>query len=761
MKKLVFLVLSLTLLAACTQAQISATPTPAATAAPAATSTPAPSQTPAPTATPAATLSAIQAAVATQSAAQATAQAEAIAARPTPLPMPADSLQISSPDGKIVVQFGLIGGVPYYRIDRAGQPVLLPSKMGFVFLTDKPLNAGLSILDWEQSTFDETWTQPWGEVKEIRDHHNELRIRLTDGGAEPRELIVVFRVFDDGVGFRYEFPEQPNLGEFQIMDEQTEFALADDHTTWWIGAYLENRYEYLYRQSPLSVLHKTATGTVHTPLTMQTAAGLYLSIHEAALVNYSSMTLRADENLTLHADLVPWSDGVRVRGSTPLKTPWRTIQIAENPGDLITSYLILNLNEPNKLGDVSWVQPGKYIGIWWGMHLDKWTWGSGPNHGATTANTQAYLDFAARYGFAGVLVEGWNWGWDGNWAASGDDFLFTHAHPDFDLEYLAEYAADLGVTIIGHHETGAAVRNYELQLEDAFALYQSLGINTVKTGYVGYGQGIARYDENGNLLGMEWHHGQYMVQHYQLVAETAARYGIMIDTHEPIKDTGLRRTYPNFMTREGARGQEYNAWDGQGGNPPDHVAILPFTRLLSGPMDYTPGVLALTYPEYRPNNRVNHTLAKELALYVVIYSPLQMAADLIENYEGNPAFQFILDVPADWHETLVLHAAIGDYITTVRRARDGDEWFLGSLTDENPRTLQAALTFLTPGVTYVAELYADAPGADWETNPYALEIRKVLVDATTVIDLILAPGGGQAIRFYPASAEEISSLPEY
>ncbi|GAB4578285.1 MAG: glycoside hydrolase family 97 protein [Anaerolineales bacterium] len=705
---------------------------------------------------PTPTLNRIEQALATQAA-----QEIAVNSPRTTIAMPKDSLRVASPDGQNEVLFALIDGVPYYSVTRNGTSVILPSKMGFTFLTDAPLNAGLSIIDSEQSTFDETWTQPWGEVKEIRDHHNELRVRLTDGGTAPRELVIVFRVFADGVGFRYEFPEQPNLGEFAIMDEQTEFAMSGDHQAWWNGAFLENRDEYLFSQTSLSQMARFARKGVLTPLTMQTADGLYLSIHEAALVNYSSMALLPEDNLVLKATLYPWSDGVLVRGQTPLKTPWRTIQIAEKPGDLITSYLILNLNEPNALGDASWVKPGKYIGIWWGMHIGKWTWGSGPNHGATTENTRAYLEFAARYGFSGVLVEGWNTGWDGNWIDNGEIFSFTEPYPDFDLEGLATYAEELGVKLIGHHETAIAITNYELQMENAFALYQSLGIDTVKTGYVGYGQGIRRYDESGQVVGMEWHFGQYMVEHYQRVIETAARYGIMIDAHETIKDTGLRRTYPNFMTREAARGQEYNAWDGQGGNPPDHVTILPFTRLLAGPMDYTPGILDLTFDAYRPDNDVNHTLAKELALYIVIYSPLQMAADLIENYEGNPAFQFILDVPTDWEQTRILHAQIGDFITTVRQERDGDEWFLGSITDENARKLEAALDFLTPGVPYVAQIYSDGAGADWETNPYPMDITTYLVDAATVLTLNLAPGGGQAIRFYPASQEESNALPVY
>ena len=489
MKKYIFLSLLFLflLITACRQQN---EPSPTATY-PGQTSTQSPvpniehSQTPFPTPT----LNRIEQALATQAAAQETGETGAR----TTITMPDDSLRVSSPDGKNEVVFGLIEGVPYYRVNRQGTAVILPSKMGFVFLDNAPLNAGLSIVASEQTTFDETWTQPWGEVREIRDHHNELRVRLTDGGTEPRELVIVFRVFDDGVGFRYEFPEQPNLGEFQITDEQTEFAMSGDHQSWWIGAYLENRYEYLYRNSSLSQMAKFARMGVHTPFTMQTAHGLFLSIHEAALINYSSMTLQSGDNLVLKADLVPWSDGVLVRGQTPLKTPWRTIQIAETPGDLITSYLILNLNEPNALGDVSWVKPGKYIGIWWGMHVGKWTGGSGPNHGATTENTRQYLDFAAQYGFSGVLVEGWNLGWDGDWIANGERFDFTTPYPDFDLGGLAAYAETLGVKIIGHHETGAAVINYESQMEDAFALYQNLGINTVKTGYVGYGQGIRFY----------------------------------------------------------------------------------------------------------------------------------------------------------------------------------------------------------------------------------------------------------------------------
>lgn len=733
---------------ACRPAAAPPTPLPPVAATP-------PPETPSPPPTAVATLNPIQAAIATQDAARA-----AVPPRPTAVPLPADSLRVASPDGRNVVQFALLDGAPYYSITHAGRPVIAPSRLGFRLLNAPPLDGNFTLVESALTAVDQTWTQVWGEQAEIRDHHNQLRVLLRDGQAAPRELVIVFRAFDDGVGFRYEFPQQPNLGAFAIMDELTEFALTDDHQTWWIGAYLPNRFEYLYRQTPLSALALSPTAAAHTPLTMQTADGLFLSIHEAALVDYSSMTLKADANLTLRADLVPWSDGVRVRAQTPLVTPWRTVQIAERPGDLITSYLILNLNEPNKLADASWIHPSKYIGVWWEMHLGLSTWGPGPNHGATTANAQRYIDFAAANGFDGVLVEGWNLGWEGAWERAGERFDFTTPYDDFDLAAVAAYARERGVRLIGHHETAGAVANYERQLEDAFALYQSLGVDTVKTGYVNYGQNIIRYDAAGNPIGREWHHGQYMVAHHQRVVETAARYGIMINIHEPVKDTGLRRTWPNLLTREGARGQEYDAWDGQGGNPPDHTTILPFTRLLAGPMDFTPGTFDILLPN-RPQNRVNTTLAKQLALFVVIYSPLQMASDLPENYENQPAFQFIRDVPVDWAETRVLHAQIGDFVTVARRDRHSPDWYIGSITDEQGRTLQAALDFLPAGTPYVAEAFADAPDTDWQTNPLALVVRRGLVTAETVLTLELAPGGGQVLHLRPATPEEAAALPVY
>jgi len=658
--------------------------------------------------------------------------------------------KVYSPDRQIKVIFQLKDGAPLYQVHYDDRIIIKPSKMGFILREAAPLNSDFKIVQQQESSFDETWTQPWGEVKDIRNHYNELRIHLTDQQDKTRQLNITFRVFDDGVAFRSEFPEQEYLKDLQIMDEQTEFAMADDQQVWWIPTYRKDRYEYLFTQSPISQID-----TVHTPLTIETADGLYLCIHEAALTDYAAMTLIGEDDFRLRCDLVPWSDGVKVKATTPFQTPWRTIQIAETPGGLITSYLILNLNESNKLGDVSWVKPAKYVGIWWGMHLGTYTWESGPIHGATTANAKRYIDFAADNGFDAVLIEGWNTGWDGDWIQNGRLFNFTQPHPDFDIAEVSRYAASKGIEIIGHHETAADIGNYEKQMEAAFQFYKNYGIDAIKTGYVG--------DNVFSGMGTtEWHHGQYMVRHYRKVIEKAAEYKIMLDVHEPIKDTGERRTYPNMMSREGARGQEWNAWDPAGGNPVDYLTILPFTRMLAGPMDYTPGIFDLEFKQAgRPNNRVHGTLAKELAIYVVLYSPLQMAADLVENYQNQPAFQFVKDVPVDWEETRVLHGKIGDYITVVRKERQSSDWYLGSITDENPRELETALSFLPAGKKYLAEIYADAAETDWKSNPRAIDIRKLLVDQNTRYRIRLAAGGGQAVRLRPATEEELTTMNSY
>jgi alpha-glucosidase len=470
-------------------------------------------------------------------------------------------------------------------------------------------------------------------------------------------------------------------------------------------------------------------------------------IHEADLVDYPRLFLAGArmENRTLKAALAPWADGIKVRGRTPLVTPWRTIQIADRLQDLYPSLLGLKLNPPSQIADTRWIQPQKYVGIWWGMHVNTMTWSSGPKHGATTANTRQYIDFAAANGFKGVLVEGWNVGWDGDWIKNRNAFSFTQAYPDYDLPGLAAYARSKGVGLIAHNETSGGIVNYERQLDSAFALYHRLGISAIKTGYV-----------TDTVDGGHSHYGQYAVRHHRRVIEAAARNQIMVDAHEPIHDTGERRTWPNMMSREGARGQEYNAWSGEGGNPPEHETILFFTRLLAGPMDYTPGIfdLRLARPTGTPRTpdqpRVRTTLAKQLALYVVLYSPVQMAADVIENYGGQPAFRFVRDVAVDWDTTRVLDGRIGDDVAVARRARGRDEWFVGAITDEEGRTLDLPLSFLTPGRRYVAEVYADGPGAHWLTDPQPVTISSRAVDAATRLRVVLAPGGGQAIRIRPA-----------
>ncbi len=660
--------------------------------------------------------------------------------RPTPVAAQ-DELQVTSPDGRIEVTVAVDRGRAHYAVRRDGRPVILPSRLGFEFRGAPALGAGLRIASSSRNAVDQTWQQPWGEVREVRDHHNELRVSLVEARPPGRKLDVVFRAFDDGVGFRYELPEQSELADFEITDELTEFHLADDARAWWIPAFQQNRYEYLFRSSPASTLD-----TVHTPLTLEFRDGLHVAIHEANLVDYAGLHLIGgpEQNRTLRAYLAPWADGVKVRGRTPFQTPWRTIQVADAAAGLAPSVLGLNLNPPSALDGASWLEPQKYVGIWWGMHIGTMTWGSGPRHGATTENTRRYIDFAAENGFGGVLVEGWNVGWDGDWIANADLFSFTQPYPDYDLPGLAAYALERGVRLVGHNETSMGIENYERQLDSAFALYEDLGIRAVKTGYVG--------DETSHGHA---HHGQYMVRHWRKVIETAARHRIMINAHEPIHDTGERRTWPNMMTREGARGQEFNAWGGEGGNPPEHETILFFTRMLAGPFDFTPGVFDLTLastgtPRTPEQPRPRTTLAKQLALYVVLYSPLHMASDLPENYEGRPAFQFIRDVAVDWEDTRVLAGKIGDYVVVARQARDGEDWFVGAITDEEARALEIPLWFLPPGRRYVAEIYADGPGAHWRDDPHPVEMSTRPVDSRTRLTLRLAPGGGQAIRIRPA-----------
>ncbi len=659
-----------------------------------------------------------------------------------------NNVSIQSPDKILTVHFILHQGKPYYQILRFSEVIIDSSRLGFELTGPSDFSKDFILVKQEMSTHNETWTQVWGEQSKIENHYNELKIYLQKKTDSKQKMEIIFRLFDDGLGLRYVIPQQKSLHYFEISDELTEFNFRQNYSCWWIKAYQPNRYEYLYQNTPLNQVD-----TAHTPFTMQNKDGLTISIHEANLTDFASMTLANKGRFTLEADLVPWYDGIKVKTQTPMVSPWRTIQIVDRPADLITSYLILNLNEPNRLKDTSWIKPGKYVGIWWEMHIGKSTWGSGPRHGATTANAKKYIDFAAKYGFDGVLIEGWNMGWDGNWIKNGDRFNFTKPYPDFDLQWVAQYAKKKGVQIIGHHETAGHILNYERQIKKAFAYYQKLGIHIVKTGYVAHGRHIKWVDDAGQVH-YETHHGQFMVRHYRKVVQWAAQYQVMLDVHEPIKDTGIRRTWPNMMTREGARGQEYNAWSADGGNPPEHTTILPFTRLLAGPMDFTPGIFDLLLKKWRPKNRINTTLAKQLALYVVIYSPLQMAADLPENYEQHlDAFKFIQDVPVDWDETRVLHARIGDYITVVRKDRHSNDWYLGSITDEHGRTLQTPLSFLDKHKTYRAEIYCDGLNANWETNPLSYKIEQKIVNTNTVLTLRLAPGGGTAIRFTPVEIE--------
>lgn len=638
------------------------------------------------------------------------------------------SPEVSSPDNTLKVRVAVKGGVPYYSLFRNNKPLLADSRLGFVLKDQPALDKNFKIVSSRHSTFDQTWTQPWGEVKDIRNHYNSLVVVFQETTALKRTMMLEFRLFNDGIGFRYTLPQQENLKDFVIMDELTEFALTADMDAWWIPAYgTEMDSEYLFRHNKVSELKEK----VHTPLTLE-SKGLYVSFHEAALMDYASMTLFNKGGNVLKCDLVPWANGDRVVGSAPLKTPWRTLQVQATPGDLITSYLILNLNEPNKLDDVSWIKPGKYNGMWWGMHIKTHTWEGGPKHGATTENMKELIDFASRHKLSAVLAEGWNEGWEGDWTVSGN-FSFTKPYPDYDLDIISQYAKSRNIGLIAHHETGGNVVNYERQLEDAFKLCQQYDIHRLKTGYV-----------NMRPAG-EYHQGQFMVRHYQKVMEMAAEYKVMLDVHEPIKDTGLRRTYPNMMTREGGRGTEYEAWST--GNPPEHTTIIPFTRCLGGPFDYTPGIFDIQF-KTEGAFRVHTTLAKQLALYVIIYSPMHMAADLPQNYEGKAAFKFIEDVPTDWETTKVLDAEIGKFVSIARKDRHSNDWYLGSITNSDARTIQVSLDFLTPGKKYTAEIYQDGKDADMTSNPLPIDITTKTVTSSDKFSLLLAPGGGTAIRFF-------------
>ena len=777
---------------------------------------------------------------------------------------------INSPNNTNTVTILIDEGNLLYKVNHENKPIILPSKLGFIFKDGLSLSDSFKIRDVQFSQLDETWQQPWGSVKAIRNHYEEAIIYLSSVSDPENKMDLMIRAYDDGIALRYYVQSLGENEEVVITDELTEFNLAEDAQSWWIKAYQPSRYEQLYESTKISLID-----TVHTPLTMRFKDGIHVSIHEAALTDYSSMQIAGEGKSThLNCDLAPWSNGDKVRTTIPFMTPWRTIKIANTAADLMASHLTLNCNPTNKMGDVSWIKPSKYIGIWWGMIVGKWTWGEGPRHGATTARGKKYIDFAFKHGFDEVLIEGISTGFTGLFPGDTVTTSFTETTPDFDLKSVQQYAQSQGLSLQSYQESSASTRNYLIQVDTAFAQLKALGIQKAKIGHVG-----AMLDKT------EYHYSQHGVNYYREVLKKAAEYQVAVNFHEPIKDTGERRTYPNMLTREGARGMEYNAW-GNGGNPVNHATILSFTRLLESPMDFTPGIFDLMYENFdfdkgdefpveiklidqgngysnvrykgsesywqskpmmreliiegkdttyqwtltemmkpgewewgisvhdiatdnnntwllnilgKPNQkiqvskegqvkgdvfmtladqgiapknrmkaskedlevvfpnefgktqRVNTTLAKQLAYYVVIYSPIQMAADFIENYEDVPAFQFIKDVPVDWDTTVVINGEIGEYVTIARRDRNSQDWYLGSITNEEARTFDVDLSFLDAKGGYTAEIYADGPKADWELNPYEMSIGNESVG--TSYEIKLARGGGHAVRFKHEDSE--------
>ena len=675
--------------------------------------------------------------------------------------------EIKSPNANLTLTFTLQpGGVPTYSVTYKGRDVILSSKLGLELKNAPALTNGFSVTDSKTTTFDQTWQPVWGEVKNIRNHYNELALMLTQAQTG-RFILVRFRVFDDGLGFRYEFPRQPNLSYFVIKKERTQFALTGDHKAFWLpGDYDTQEYSTVTSNlSQVRGLMKSAVTSnasqtvfsdtgVQTPLMLKSKDGLYINIHEAALVDYSCMSLELDDkNFVLESHLTPDAQGDKGYLQTPAVSPWRTLIVSDRAGDILESKLVWNLNEPTKYKDVSWIKPIKYVGVWWEMITGKSTWSYTdmenikldlidytkvkPNgtHAANTAHVKEYIDFAAKHGFDAVLVEGWNIGWE-DWFGKSKDYVFDFLtpYPDFDLPELHRYAESKGIKIIMHHETSSSVRNYERHMDRAYKFMVDNGYNAVKSGYV------------GNIIPRgEHHYGQWMVNHYLYAITKAADYHIMVNAHEAVRPTGLARTYPNLIGNEAARGTEYEAF---GGNNPDHTTILPFTRLIGGPMDYTPGIFQMRVSAYNPKNTsfVHSTLARQLALYVTMYSPLQMAADFPETYNKYlDAFKFIEDVPVEWDDTHVLEAEPGDYVTIARKAKNKSSWFIGSSCDENGRTSQISLNFLDPGKTYVATIYADAKDAHYEKNPQAYTINKINVTSKSKITQYCAPGGGYAI----------------
>lgn len=688
---------------------------------------------------------------------------------------------LESPNGELEMNFSLQeDGTPVYNLEFEGQTIIENSKLGLELKEGKPLTANFSIENTEKSTFNETWTPVWGEESEIVNHYNELVVHLDQEESE-RKLVLRFRIFNDGLGFRYEFPQDSKLGHFVISDEKTEFAMTGDHTAFWIAGDYDTQ-EYDYTESKLSeirglmaeavtanVSQKSFSPTgVQTSLMLKTEDGLYINLHEAALLDYPAMHLNLDdETMVFESWLTPDVNGDKAYMIAPGKTPWRTIIVSDEAKDILSSRITYNLNEPSKIEDTSWIKPMKYMGVWWEMITGMSSWdytdefaavklgetdfeAAEPNgtHAANTENVKRYIDFASEHGFDGLLVEGWNVGWE-DWFGNSKDYVFDFVtpYPDFDVDEIREYAKSKDVEMIMHHETSASVRNYERHLDTAYQFMKANNYNAVKTGYVG---DILPRGEN--------HYSQWIVNHYQYALEKAAEYEIMINAHEAVRPTGIARTWPNLIANESARGTEYQAF---GGNKPNHVTVLPFTRLIGGPMDYTPGIFEMDISKLNPDNNshVNSTLANQLALYVTMYSPLQMAADLPKHYKQfMDAFQFIKDVAIDWEKSVYLEAEPGDYITIARKEKDGNNWFVGNVNGLTPRTSEIEFDFLEKGKTYIATVYADAEDAHYKDNPQAYEIKKYRVNSKSELSQKSAPGGGYAISIMEASKDEVKDL---
>jgi alpha-glucosidase len=683
----------------------------------------------------------------------------------------ANAVEVKSPDGKVAVDFDVKNGVPTYSMTFDGKTVIKPSTLGLELVNANDLMDGFNIVGSETSAFDETWQPVWGETKDIRNHYNELLVKLRQTSTN-RFMNLRFRVYDDGMGFRYEFPQQKNLVYFVVKDEHSQFAMNGDHTAWWIPGDYDTQ-EYDYTESRLSDIRRLMEGAitdnasqtqfsptgVQTSLQMKTDDGLYINLHEAALVDYSCMHLNLDDkNMVFESWLTPDAQGNKGHLQAPAKTPWRTVIVSDDARDMLSSNLILNLNEPCAYTDTSWIKPVKYVGVWWEMigggkqwsytfdlpsvKLETLDYSQTKPHGqhpANNENVKKYIDFAAEHGFDQVLVEGWNIGWE-DWFGNSKDYVFDFQtpYPDFDIKMLNDYAHSKGVRLMMHHETSGSVRNYERHMEAAYDLMDKYGYNSVKSGYV------------GNMIPRgEHHYGQWLNNHYLYAVTEAAKHKIMVNAHEAVRPTGLCRTYPNLIGNESARGTEYESF---AGNKPSHTTVLPFTRLQGGPMDYTPGIFEMDMKKVNPNSQghVNSTLARQLALYVTMYSPLQMAADVPEVYTRfMDAFQFIKDVPVDWDESRYLEAEPGQYIVAARKRKGGDDWYVGCTSGENGHASTLSLDFLEPGKKYEATIYADAPDAHYQNNPQAYVISKKKVDAKTRLKMKAAPGGGYAISIKP------------